>query len=124
MSQPRAGTYAHTEVREPLPGCIVVSVSGEIDADSAAAFQEQLLAALGAAAERLVVDLAEVTFFDSAGIRCLITLRQRARERATDVRLVLPERAGVRRALDIASLNHLFAVAASVRDALTSPEAA
>jgi anti-anti-sigma factor len=102
----------------------VLSVFGEIDADTAPAFQEQLDAALQAGTQRLVIDLAEVTFFDSAGIRCLITLRHRARERAADVRLVMPERPGVRRALDIASLNHIFQVAPTVDEALRNPEAA
>ena len=112
------------EVREPLPGCVVVTVTGEVDAHSAPQFQEALLAALARAARRLVVDLDDVTFFDSAGIRTLITLRQRAGERTDRVRLVMPRRTGVRRALDISSVDRLFGVADSVDRALPGVEAA
>src|SRR5262245_9408297 len=123
MYVPRASACPEVVIREPSPGCVVVSASGEIDADTAPAFQTQLLAALTAASGRLVIDLARITFFDSAGIRCLITLRARARERSGDVRLVMPQRPGVRRALDIASLNHIFQVAGSVDEACASSEA-
>jgi anti-anti-sigma factor len=65
-----------------------------------------------------VVDLQDITFFDSAGIRSLITLRQRAGERADRIRLVMPRRTGVRRALDISSVDRLFEVAGNVSEAL------
>src|SRR5439155_9906285 len=96
------------EIREPLPGCVVVTVTGEVDAHSAPHLQETLLTALASASRRLVVDLDDVTFFDSAGIRTLITLRQKAGELADRVRLVMPRRVGVRRALDISAVDRLF----------------
>jgi anti-sigma B factor antagonist len=116
MEQRRA--LASCQRHEPLAGCVVLAVAGEVDAQSATAFEEELLAAFEAAKERLVVNLEEVTFFDSAGIRCLIGLRQRAGDRSSAVRLVMPRRLGVRRALDISAVHTLFGVAGSVSEAL------
>ena len=112
------------EVREPLPGCVIVTVTGEVDAHSAPRLQEALLTALSSASRRLVVDLDDITFFDSAGIRSLITLRQKAGERADRIRLVMPRRTGVRRALDISAVDRLFEVAPSVDEALPAVGAA
>lgn len=118
MERPTTGIASQWETQERAPGCIVVRVTGEIDASLTDRFQEHLLAALPAASERLVVDLSDVTFFDSAGIRCLITLRQRAAERLNRLRLIMPSRPAVRRALEISALHRLFIVADDVSAAL------
>ena len=112
------------QTREPQPGCIIVTVSGEVDAHSAPRLQQALLDALHSASRRLVVDLEEITFFDSAGIRSLITLRQKAGEKLDRIRLVMPRRTGVRRALDISAVDRLFNVAESAEAALPRSDAA
>jgi anti-sigma B factor antagonist len=123
MARQETGETAWISRRDPAPGCVVVSVIGEVDANAMADFEARLLEALADSRERLVVDLGEVAFFDSAAIRCLIVLRQRAGKGDDRLRLVMPRRSGVRRALDIARLDQLFTIAPNVDDALPDASA-
>jgi anti-anti-sigma factor len=60
-------------------------------------------------AEPLVIDLANVSFIDSSGLRSLLSASRRARERASDVTLrnVGPE---VLRLLQITGTQHHFVI--------------
>ena len=57
---------------------LVVAVGGEIDLYSGAELRDELLRALSRHGPRLVLDLHEVTFIDSAGIEVLLATRRRA----------------------------------------------
>ena len=67
---------------EVADGRALARLRGELDASNAPDFTERLRAA---GARVLVVDLAEVTYFDSAGVRMLDELCDGA-----DVRIVAP----------------------------------
>lgn len=108
------------ETHEASPGCLIVRIEGDVDAESSPDLLEKLTSVLATATDRLVIDLSEVTFFDSAGIRCLLTLRRRAGDRRGCLRLVMPKRPGVRRALDLISIEQVMPVAESVEKALGS----
>jgi anti-sigma B factor antagonist len=58
------------------PGCVVVSVTGEIDLDTEQAFHGALTAAMAGGALHLVVDLAAVTYMGSTGIGVLMGVRR------------------------------------------------
>ena len=74
-----------TSVRD---GVLLAAISGEIDVSNAAALEERLAdAAQGRPA--LVIDLTQVTFLDSAGVRLLDHLVA-DREPAAPVRIVVP----------------------------------
>jgi len=110
---PRA--YA-IEAGAPLGGVAVVRLAGELDM----AATEALRAALGAppGAGAMVVDLAEVTFIDSAVLKEL--LRARDELAADDVLLVLAEVAGpVRRLLDLTRTAELFDIEPDAAAAVT-----
>jgi anti-anti-sigma factor len=57
----------------------VVGVGGEIDLNSGAELRDELLRMLRRHGPRLILDLREVTFMDSAGIEVLLATRRRAR---------------------------------------------
>jgi anti-sigma B factor antagonist len=57
----------------------VVEVGGEIDLYSGAELRDELLRVLHRHGPRLILDLREVTFMDSAGIEVLLATRRRAR---------------------------------------------
>ena len=63
------------EVRERLGGIMVLGLEGEFDLASAPALREQLQAARVAARRGVVLDLAQVTFVDSSGLRELLLAR-------------------------------------------------
>lgn len=60
-------------------------------------------------APRVVIDLSQTGFMDSAGLGMLLTLRDRAERDGVEVALRSP-RAGVRELLALASFDSLFAI--------------
>ena len=82
----------------------VLLVTGEIDAFTATAFESALMALDVALGQRVVVDLAEVTFIDSAGLRRLLTMQRHFSKAAIEFVLRRPS-AIVRRLLEITMLD-------------------
>ena len=96
------------ETRGETP-TVGLALDGELD--MAAAFRmeheaDRLLARRGA--DRLVVDLAAVTFVDSAGLGALLAIRDRSRELGIEFALVNPS-APVRRMLELSGTSGLLA---------------
>jgi anti-anti-sigma factor len=58
-------------------GAMHIAVSGEIDLANAAAVEDQIREALSHSPETVSVDLTDLTYMDSAGIRILFTLASR-----------------------------------------------
>lgn len=124
MEPPQTGTAAILTIDRPSPGDLVVSLNGEVDASVADRLQEEVLAAIPVPGNRVVVDLSDVVFMDSAGIRVLMAVRRRCADDGDRIRIVLPTRAGVRRTLEIAGLHRLFAIAPDLQAALAESGAA
>jgi anti-sigma B factor antagonist len=59
---------------EPHREAIVVVVRGEIDLDTAADLEKRLREVLDAGFSRIVLDLRNVSFVDSTGLRAIITM--------------------------------------------------
>ena len=77
-------------------GAVIVTLRGELDAHDAPTLKElfgEALAAAseGAAAPRVVLDLAAVGFLDSTVLGTIVGVLRRAREAGGDVKVVLPE---------------------------------
>lgn len=94
----------------------VFGVSGEIDL----ATVPELVTALDSAidARRVVVDLTDTTFVDSAAINSLIRCRRELGERGIAFRLVSPPHGIVRKALEITNVTVELGVVDSRGDAL------
>ena len=73
-------------------GHVVLTVTGDIDIASAAAFRYVSLRTLGIDPVVLVLDLTDVPFIDSSGIAVLVLLRRKARSRRSELRLVTHRR--------------------------------
>ena len=91
------------------PRVVRLALTGELD--MAAAFRiepeaDRLLARPGA--DRLVVDLAAVTFVDSAGLGALLAIRERSQELGIEFALVSPS-APVRRMLELSGTSGMLA---------------
>lgn len=76
-------------------GCLVASASGEIDISNAAAMHDAIIAAIPDQATAIVLDLTDVTYLGSAGLRLVFRLYERAGSRGLTLRLVVPERSPV-----------------------------
>jgi anti-sigma B factor antagonist len=72
---------------EPHREAIVVVARGEIDLDSAAELEKRLREVLDAGFSRIVLDLRNVSFVDSTGLRAILTMDTATR--AAGVRFAL-----------------------------------
>jgi len=90
----------------------VVRLSGEIDLSNAEALGAAAESAVSNRASGLVLDLSEVTFLDSTGLRLVFRLARRLGDRQQALRLVVPDGARIARLL---SLSGVASVAEVVR---------
>lgn len=81
----------------------IVSVSGEMDVDTAGGVEQELIRAEATDAPAIVLDLGGLTFIDSTGIRMLLMVDARSRSDGDRVILRHPSQA-VRRVLHLAGL--------------------
>lgn len=90
-------------------GAVVIAPTGRIDSTTSGSL-EQHLAGLAAAGEwRVVMDFSGVDYISSAGLRVMLALAKRARDRKGRVALcALGE--GVRQVFDLAGFIPLFTV--------------
>lgn len=85
----------------------ILTVRGELDAYSAPTLDAAFDRALSDGAQRLVLDLSEVGFIDSSGLRSMIRARKQVGEAPEALRIRNPQPATVR-LLDITGLTDHF----------------
>src|SRR5215467_5980592 len=100
----------------PEPGYVAVSVAGEIDMATAAQFREQLASVISGGAQRVVVDLARVTFMASAGVAVLMGTHRVLAGQSGSLVLASPSPAAGR-VLSLAGVDQVIPVTGSVADA-------
>jgi anti-sigma B factor antagonist len=92
------------------PARALVTVSGEIDLETAPQLGDHALAALTDVSVHLVLDLRGVTFMDSTGLKVLLATARRADLAGGSLVLVAPTRP-VQRILTLTGLDTTFTVA-------------
>ncbi|MGN6696046.1 MAG: STAS domain-containing protein [Aquihabitans sp.] len=86
----------------------VLTLSGELDPGTAPILQSHLTdLAADQGVSSVVVDLSQITFLDSSGIRALVTGGEALRTRSAELILRAPN-ANVRRVLEVTGLNQLL----------------
>ena len=81
-------------------GAIEVSLQGELDLASARQMEERFAAIDEQNPSRVVVDLGQLAFMDSSGLRVLLLADARARERGYEL-VLLPGRESVQRVFEM-----------------------
>ncbi|KAA9165642.1 STAS domain-containing protein [Amycolatopsis acidicola] len=93
------------KVESEVVGDLVrIGLSGEIDLANAATVQSEINAAVGNEATAVVLDLSELDYLDSAGLRVLFTLASRLRVLQMTLELYVPPGSRVRRAVELSGL--------------------
>jgi anti-anti-sigma factor len=87
-----------------------VRVAGEVDLANSARVEREIMGAIGNDAERAVVDLGGVDYFDSAGIRILSRLAVRLNTVQIALEVVAPEGSRARRVIELSGLGPLVHV--------------
>ena len=85
----------------------VVVPTGELDLATAPTLETALTEAFALESERVVLDLRELAFIDSSGLRTLLTARRRAEEAGCAFSLVAGH-AALERTLEIAGVHKVF----------------
>ncbi|KQX66224.1 hypothetical protein ASD06_07610 [Angustibacter sp. Root456] len=90
----------------PDPGVVQVTASGELDA-ATDELSRALDSAVAGGADRLVVDLLDVTFIDSSVVRDLVLAHRAVSERGGWVRIVYTHHL-IKRVIEICGLTQVF----------------
>ncbi len=85
-----------------------ITCTGRLDALEAAPMRETVASHLDAGANRLVVDLSDVEFVDSAGLAALVRGMKDARSVGGDLRLVSPKNPDAMRVFELTKFDSVF----------------
>jgi len=96
----------------------VVAVGGEIDLSTAPAFEAAVATALNEEPSVLVIDLSDVTFMASVGLRILVATQEELR---TSVQVaVVANNAATSRPIEMTGLDEIISLYPTLDDALNS----
>jgi anti-anti-sigma factor len=105
---------------EHRDGTLVAALAGDVDMSNAADVEAALAGAIGNQELALVIDMAAVDYFDSAGIHVVYDLRERLRVRGIGLRLVIPPGSNARAALELAGVLHAVGADETLEQALAA----
>jgi anti-anti-sigma factor len=101
------------KVQKSIP---ILEITGRLDASTVSILERALLRALSVGATVIVIDVGEVTYISSSGLRVLLTARRQARERRGDI-LLCSLSPNVRDVLDMVGFTVLFSIHNTLDDA-------
>jgi anti-sigma B factor antagonist len=106
----------HSEQQQRV---LVISLAGSLDALSADEAQGTIAAQLNGEPQQVVLDLGQVGFMSSSGIRVLVETLKRSRGNGGDMCLAAAQ-PGIQQTLEISGLARLVKIHPSVEEAVRS----
>jgi len=97
----------------------IVSVSGEVDLETASQLGDHALDALRDVSPHVLLDLTDVTFMDSTGLKVLLSIQRRADLAGGSFAIAGASRS-VRKILSVTGLDQTFTIHETVDEAPTS----
>lgn len=88
----------------------VVPWRGPLDTETVRSFEERVIQQLGEPDHPVILDLRRVDYIDSAGLRFLLTLREKLAGCAAQITLVVRGESRVERTLRLVGFDRLFAL--------------
>jgi anti-sigma B factor antagonist len=110
------------EVTEVADGMFVVALSGEMDIATSPELTSRLATVRGAEPYHVLIDLSELAFVDSTGIKALITAAQDVEEHGGSLIAFAPT-ANLRRVFDIVHLSAVVPIVDSLQSAIARAHA-
>jgi anti-anti-sigma factor len=108
-----AGAVSHIPAHKPIP---ILQVSGRLDASTVSILERALLRAMSLGGAVIVLDMSEVTYISSSGLRVLLTVRRQVRERGGDI-LLSSLSPNVKDVLDMVGFTALFSISGTLDEA-------
>ena len=102
-----------------MNGIVVVALQGRLDTNTSVTLEEELLNLAGEKSRRIVVDLSELDFISSSGLRVLLTAGKKSK--GVNGRIVLCALTDhVKQVFDVAGFTMLFSLYPSQEEAVKS----
>jgi anti-sigma B factor antagonist len=96
---------------------VILALSGKLDATTAKRFEDRILGVINSGTQRLVVDLSQLDYVSSSGLRVLILAAKRLQ--TVDGKIVLCSmKDHVRQVFDLAGFSSMLSIYASRDEAL------
>ena len=114
---------ANIDISDNGDGVLVARVRGDLDLSNLHAIHAALMDAVPNDAFGLVVDLGAVDFLDSSGVETLFRLQRSLQVRQHQFAVAIPERAPIRRALELSGAHGEVLICSSVQRALEAVHA-
>lgn len=89
---------------------VAISISGEIDLSNAEQVEEEITSAIPNHCTSASVDLTDVTYIDSVGMRLFFNLVAQLRTAQIELKMIAPLNSPARRIVDISGLNAVVTV--------------
>jgi len=112
-------TSAHVTVEHHDGELVVIAVHGDIDLNNTSVLGEEILTALPNTTVGAVLDLSDVAYLDSAGIRLLFELASTTSEHRQTLRIVVPPWSLTREVLGHVALDSAVPIDPDTASALT-----
>jgi len=103
----------------PRPGLALLRITGELDACSAHQIEEQVQQSLSPGYGQVIIDLSDLDFIDSTGIRLLVQVVTQKQE-PQGIVVVCPRALVARRALELVGLTRVLRTVENLEDILGS----
>lgn len=101
----------HVRQEEHLLRVVSIQLRDRIDAFNSPELRHHIEAAQAEGGDNLVIDLSEVTFFDSAALAVLVSALKRSRLAGGDVVLVWPREEAAQRIIRLTRFDKVFTMA-------------
>lgn len=106
---------------ETIQNCELVTVSGELDSDSASALEQRLLSLIKSGRKNLVINLRDVSFMSSVALRALMAAQMQVRKKVPRGKVVISEiPSQLRRTFELVGMQVMFELYDSDREAIES----
>ncbi|WP_456399396.1 STAS domain-containing protein [Mesoaciditoga sp.] len=96
----------------------LVLLSGELDAYHSIEFKEKMLDLLKEGGDKILIDMSELGYIDSAGLGALVSLLKRASENSKELRL-FALRGNVKKVFELTRLNMVFKIFDTFEEAIS-----
>jgi anti-sigma B factor antagonist len=93
-------TSASVTMRSSSPA-VQIAISGEVDLENAEIVEDQLAAAIDNQAASVTIDVSDLTYLDSAGLRLMFALAARLEVLQIDLTIQAPPSSPARRVLEL-----------------------
>ncbi len=108
------------DITESITSVITLAPKGRLDAFSAPVMREEIQQQVAKGKHRLVIDLSQTQFLDSAGMAALVSALKLCRQQDGDVRLVWPEIEVVKRILALTKFDRVFDIRTTAEEAVAA----